>query len=140
VKFRVSRDLPTTNVADRAFLLKTSWDDWFRYETRFNLYYVDNEHKLIDIGWVKIGQVGMGHGARIVGDLKPRTIGDGTRIPAVPRTFTQLGGGFFSLGQEAEYYEKLNELAGDKGAELRTALRDVVDDEQLFEAALAEAG
>jgi predicted ATPase len=134
----VSGGWPTTDVPNRAFLTLSSWDDWFRFQTRFNLWYVDDDLQLIDIGGVKIGQFGMdGRGRDAESKLLPRTVGDGERIPAVPKNFQSLGEDFFSLGQSPDYYETLNTL-GTRGAEIRAALRDIVTDNQLYDRALEE--
>lgn len=65
------------------FLIKDNWDDWFRYETKYFLCYVNNGQR-VDIGSVKIGQLDMEQNQRTAN---------------IPTSFTHLSNEFFSLGQ-----------------------------------------
>ena len=65
-------------------LIRDNWDDWFRFETKFNLLYISDLGKYESLGNIKIGQKGMA---------------DGQRSPQIPDTFTQLPVDCFSLGQ-----------------------------------------
>lgn len=104
-----------------AYLVPDSWDDWFTYETRNSLYYVDRSGDVIDIGTVKIAQFGMGK----------------QRSATLPGSFTTLEG-VFSLGQDSSYYEMLSALPSDARESILTTLGDIVYDEALYERALEE--
>jgi predicted ATPase len=107
----------------RAFLMIDNWDDWFTYSTTYSLVVYDAEGQEYDAGAVKIGQFGME---------------DGQRRPAIPDQFDQLGEEFFSLGQDASYYEKLNELGPQLRDGVLRGLRDIALDQDLFERSLDE--
>ena len=100
-----------------AFLLADNWNDWFRYQTTYALVFFDNDGRKHDLGPVKIGQFDMttdDHG------------------PDLPDEFDALDDRFFSLGQDADYYEGVAKLGSDVAADLMTALRDVVADSDLY--------
>jgi predicted ATPase len=70
-----------------------------------------------DIGGVKIGQFKMA---------------DRQRRPDLPRSFERLDDRFFSLGQDADYYEAIRDLDPMVGEALLASLNDVVAGEQLY--------
>ena len=47
------------SVTNVFYLIEDNWDDWFKYETTYNLKYVDLKGKLQDIGFIKIGENNM---------------------------------------------------------------------------------
>lgn len=98
------------------------WDDR-GYQTLFDLYYRDAENLLTYIGQVKIAQF----------DVQPRY-----RHTVLPDQFEQLKQWFFSLGQDASYYERLNELGDSMRDAVLLALNDVAANHDLFERALGE--
>ena len=104
-----------------AYLVPDSWDDWFTYETRNSLYYVDRSGDVIDVGNVKIAQFGMGR----------------QRSVDFPESFTRMDG-LFSLGQDSSYYEVLSELPPDVRESILTTLGDIAYEEDLYERALEE--
>ena len=108
---------------DAAFLITDDWDDWFQYSTMYRLVIFDSSGAQHDIGDVKIGQFGMTQQQR---------------RPSIPGSFTALSEEFFSIGQDATYYEGLNQLGADLRVEVLTGLRDAALDLELFERALAE--
>lgn len=125
MKFRV---LPTTSRVptgekDIVFLMKDGWDDWFKYNTMYNVFYFDEDGDRTRIGEVKIGQFGM------KGEQ---------RRAETPEEFEMLPGEFFSLGQDDSYYQKLSELGDEFREEYLVAMRDVARDSELFERSLAE--
>ena len=56
--------------------------------------------------------------------------------PDVPVEFDRLGGDFFSLGQDASYYQRINELSDQTAEEILLSLNDVAFDLDLFDRAL----
>ncbi|WP_336856037.1 AAA family ATPase [Sinomonas albida] len=102
-------------------LLVDSWDD-FHFKTSYMLHYGLGETSA-EIGAVKIALRGM------------TERGPHTQLPA---SFSQLDAQLFSLGQDREYYEKLLALPNGIGLEALRALRDVAEDEALFEQVRSE--
>ena len=87
------------------------WNDWWRYENLYSLYYIQNNGNLFQIGQIKIGQ--------IVGNPIPTT-------PELPNTFEQLDPEkFISLGQDTNYYAALNELEMTEREFVLTSLNDI---------------
>jgi hypothetical protein len=105
------------SATNEAFLIEDGWDDWFRWNTLYQLVYVDLDGQPHDIGGVKIGELDM------PGDR---------RRPAIPNEFSHLPGDFFSLGQDVTFYVNLGELAGNAGADILRALRDVAYDADVW--------
>lgn len=108
---------------DIVFLLTDGWDDWFKFNTMYNIIYCDSSSESHRIGEVKIGEF----------DMK-----DEQRRAEIPDEFERLDERFFSLGQDDSYYQTLNDLGDDFREEFLLALRDVARDAELFERALAE--
>lgn len=102
---------------DVGYLLTDSWDDWFEFSTQYILYYFDIHGVEHALGSVKIGQFGMK---------------EKQRRPELPEVFERLDNRFFSLGQDADYYEKATLLEADIGNHLLNSLKDVVVDETLY--------
>lgn len=104
------------------YLHKDGWNDWFKYETMFYLSYADEKGATIDLGSIKIGQIGM----------------EG-RTPDLPNTFEALEDSFFTLGQSEDYYENVKQLEhGELREDILTALRDIAYDLEIFEAVKRE--
>ncbi|MCA1021829.1 AAA family ATPase [Halobacillus litoralis] len=114
---------PPTDTGDRFFLVRDRWDDWFTYETQFHLNYVNNKNEAVFIGNVKIGQFSME---------------EGQKSPDITGPFEELSDKFFSLGQEEEYYQNLNNLGEEIRNEVLTRLKDVALDQHLYEKAISE--
>ena len=109
----------------KAYLIKDDWNDWWDYKTLFNLVVVENE-TVHSIGEVKIGQFNM----------QPD---EEKTVPTIlPENFRGLDPAYFSLGQDVNYYTRLNKLGEDTRYEILIALRDVALNEDLFEKALHE--
>lgn len=98
-------------------LIRDNWDDWFRFETKFNLLYINSSSQRESLGSIKIGQKGMS---------------DGQRSPQIPDTFSQLPIDCFSLGQSDNYYDALNQHGDDFRIEVLSALRDIAYDTSLY--------
>jgi predicted ATPase len=105
------------------FLRSDNWDDWGEFSTLFHLVVFDSAGNKHEIGDVKIGQFGMK---------------EGQRTPKLPGEFDNLDESFFSLGQDENYYEKLNELGEKLRKRILDGLRDMAAAPKLFTKALAE--
>lgn len=102
---------------DVGYLWTDNWDDWFEFSTLYVLTYFDAEGVKHDVGGVKIGQFDMAKEQR---------------RPNLPARFERLANRFFSLGQDADYYEAIGKLDPETGNALLAALRDIVADEALY--------
>src|SRR5436305_1092706 len=103
MKFKIlpARSWPPNEGVEAAFLMTDNWDDWAKYRTMFTLFVFDTAGKRHDPGSVKIGEHGL---------LPSQTIEPGKRAPVLPDEFESLDERFFSLGQDDNYYETLNQL------------------------------
>jgi hypothetical protein len=131
MRFRVishAREIPAS-ARDHAFLVNDNWDDWFKFETYYALWVIDEAGTLHEMGGVKIGRFGLLPGA---------TRSENTRRADIPAEFDALGEEFFSLGQSETYYETLNGLRRDLREAILTGLRDCAYDPALFERAANE--
>lgn len=104
------------SVTNVFYLIEDNWDDWFKYETTYNLKYVDLKGKLQDIGFIKIGENNM----------------EGKK-PNIPTKFKKLDENFFSLGQSDFYYDNLNKITGNLREEVLKSLNDIAFNLNLFE-------
>lgn len=109
-----------------AFLVTNSWDDWFKFETTFDLIISDPEQGIVEAGEVKIGRRGLEGASRDVAV-------PGMRYPNPPARFERLPGEFFSLGQSENYYETLQSLGREVARDILTALNDCALDLEHFE-------
>lgn len=98
------------------------WND-FNFETTFYLYICKGELEK-KVGEIKVGFCGQTKNLHTYKNLDEK--------------LDKLPQGFFSLGQEPEYYVSLRDILGDRKKILLEALRDVVYDENLFQATQAE--
>jgi len=114
---------PSSAVADCAYLLTDTWDDWFKFSTLYTLVIYDEDGDRHSIGGVKVGQFSMA---------------EDQRRAQLPDRFDTLDDRFFSLGQDDSYYDALNALGAATRDRVLRALRDVALDPDLFERALAE--
>lgn len=105
-----------------------SWNDWFEFRTTFVLYYCDESSNYIRIGEVKIGQFG----------AENLYTSPESYRPYIPKEFDLLTDGFFSLGQDVDYYEALNKLDPNIKNKILVGLRDLALDNDLFERAISE--
>lgn len=100
------------------FLIEDRWDDWFRYETMYDLGYVDEYGEYKYIGKIKIAEIEME---------------SDQRRPNIPNEFELLDKRFYSLGQSDYYYENLNRLGEKLRKEILQNLNDIALDTDLFE-------
>ncbi|WP_019925204.1 AAA family ATPase [Nocardia sp. BMG111209] len=127
---------PVPQRRDTVFLIRSDWDDWFKYETLFDAQYVDHHGEIVPIGGTKIGRFGL-QPAR-ASDVRDGHVGRGHRSPNPPQQFDVLGTKYFSLGQDPSFYETLTSLGDSFREEFLTALRDLAYDPELLARAEAE--
>lgn len=95
-----------------------NWDD-YSFKTLFNVVYHDSVGKRHELGSTKIGHKGQS---------------TGWTLDEIPRSFDRLPDGWFSLGQDVEYYEKaFRELNPTEREEILTGLRDVAADDAILQ-------
>lgn len=126
MKFRVSssRIRPKSVKGNaRLYLIENNWDDWYMYNTQYDVSYRDEKGKIHQVGQVKVGQFGMV---------------EEQRRANLPDNFGVLGRDFFSLGQDDSYYQNLNKLGPDVRVGVLQGLRDIAFDEELFSRAISE--
>ncbi|MCW2411367.1 MULTISPECIES: ATP-binding protein [unclassified Sphingobium] len=70
-----------------------SWDDWFEFETTYNVVLFDEAGERHHLGGIKIGEAGQTN-----------------RRASVPREFDTLPPQFFSVGLTEDYYKSLSDL------------------------------
>lgn len=99
-----------SNYRDSVLLIKDNWDDWFKFETQYYVWYVDSSGEFQEIGAVKIGQEGM--------TTKQRS-------PNLPNQFEIIPSDCFSLGQSDFYYEEINRLGDEFRERILGGLRDL---------------
>ena len=105
-------------------LVRDNWDD-YHFKTTFELRYCTPGGTEVEVGIVKIGEVG----------LTPETTRP--QLPSGP--FGRLPENFFSLGQEREYYENLAKLRPQSLLEnVLSALNDIAFSPDAFNTAIAE--
>ncbi|MDH2387684.1 AAA family ATPase [Streptomyces sp. HNM0663] len=115
-----ARTRPPVPSPRQVFLIKDDWDD-YTFKTTFLLLYSDGT-EIHQVGQVKIGRFGMRERERT-------TLAD---------HFRSVDEGFFSLGQDDTYYEKLRDLGDDVRLAVLVSLRDVAYDQELFARACEE--
>ncbi|WP_234121787.1 AAA family ATPase [Clostridium hydrogenum] len=93
---------------NNVYLKNNNWDDWFEFETLYEVYYLKKY-----IGSIKIGRKGQNE-----------------RRASLPESFECLPEGFFSLGINTSYYANLKSC--DKRIEILMGLKDVAYDLDLF--------
>lgn len=99
------------------YLVVSDWDDWFTFKTTYIAWFsYDNKTLPIYLGGIKIGDSI---------DSKPR--------PEIPKEFTQLSNGIFSLGTDESYYIELNTtVANNYREEILNGLNDIAYSEDHF--------
>lgn len=117
--FIIPRGQPTPNQGgSRAYLHVDQWDD-FSFKTMFYLSLHDEKGTYHEISSVKIG-------------FKGQATGEHTRS-SLDDEFQSLPDGYFSLGQDVEYYQKLSELPRRIREGLLKSLKDIVFSSDLLE-------
>jgi len=116
---------PTIGV-NTVYLSRDNWDD-FGYGTTFYAVYFGDTGTKFDLGSIKIGKKGM------FAELK-----DPTQYVDVPKDFFQLDDDYFSLGSEAEFYEKFKEISYEAKKEILGGLNDVIFNSQIYQSVCDE--
>ena len=80
MRFRLVDYVEEMTEDDVVYLLHTTWDDWFRYNTKYRLFY-KSDGEVKRIGETKIAQLDMVE-----------------RKPQIPCEFEILNNNFYSLG------------------------------------------
>lgn len=96
-------EIPTINSASGFYLVRDHWNDYWKYQTMFDFYYVEKKVACEYIGKIKIGKK----------SLSPTDIKKGEsghEMLGIPDTFEQLTDEYFSLGQNVSYYENLKNV------------------------------
>lgn len=116
------QDVPV-GTRDTAYLWIDNWNDYWDFKTLYTLTYNDENGDAHRIGGVKIGQFDW--------------VEDQGR-PQIPQNFERLNARFFSLGQDADYYETLRAFGHEICDAILTALNDTALDNVLFLRACGE--
>ncbi|MEB8078669.1 ATP-binding protein [Klebsiella michiganensis] len=102
---------------DVIFLKESNWDD-FGYKTIFHIMFYDEHSARHDFGNAKIGYLSQS---------------EGWTSQKLERKFDKFEENFFSLGQDADYYQKImNDLSEQTSSKYLKAMRDIVYDKELF--------
>jgi predicted ATPase len=123
MQFLILDSLPQSNTSDTAYLINNNWDDWFEFETLYQLFYDNSNNQRYTLGYVKIGQFNMAKEQKRA---------------SLPKSFNNLDENFFSLGQDESYYKTLKNLDNEIGYNILIALKDIAYDLNLFEKAQNE--
>lgn len=118
--------LAPSEFRNTVILNESNWDD-YSFKTSFTAVYFDPSGKKTDLGTIKIGYKNQQHG---------------WTSEKLSEKLPSLEEGFFSLGQDVEFYKKVqSELSQDSASTVLHALNDVianpkllseVEDEQVF--------
>lgn len=108
--------------ANTIYLIEDQWDDWFEYNTMYDLWIVDENLNKKYIGKIKIGQFNM----------------EGKVRANIPKKFEYLSSEFFSLGQDSYYYENIKTLNSSVRENIFKNLNDIAFDKNLFKKSYAE--
>ncbi|MED3727085.1 AAA family ATPase [Priestia filamentosa] len=101
-------------------LIKDNWDD-YGFETLYRLYFVTEELKTIEIGYVKIGYKGQEGRTNLKDD------------------FEFISEEYFSLGQSSKFYSKLRKLGDEIRLKCLMGLRDIAYNEELYNEVIDES-
>lgn len=118
------RKSPPVSARSKAFLYTDDWND-YAYYTQFYLTYVDAEGINHDIGTVKIAYFGQQKLS------ENKLIKEGN-------SFDALDNNYFSLGQDDNYYDRINKFGAEIRERILDGLRDIAKDEELYERAFNE--
>lgn len=103
------------------YLVPDQWNDWYEFRTAFWMYYVDSSGHQTCIGWVKVGKDGLRSSSHVEQQFQSKS-------------FVALGDEFYSLGQDADYYENINKLfSTEQGESILKGMRDMAFDPSIYE-------
>jgi predicted ATPase len=113
------------------YLIFDYWDD-YSYCTTFNAYYREDDSKeAVELGTVKIGCLSLASkGERRLSVNGFESFSIKKLIPS--ELFNKLPNDFFSLGQDMEYYKKINNIFEDENTEYYDSLKDIAYDYKRF--------
>lgn len=113
------------------YLIYVHWDDR-SYCTTFNVYYkYDHLKEAVELGTIKIGCLSL------TNKVEPGTTINGYSSYSIKelipnQLFDKLPDDFFSLGQDIQYYKKINEFFGDDNTKYYDSLKDLAYDYTRF--------
>lgn len=102
---------------ENIYLVEDNWNDWWRYRVLYQMYFKSSSDEVIYIGSVKIGELEMDENQDKV---------------SIRKNFEFLESKFFSVGQDAYYYENLNRLGDELRDEVLRKLNDIALDLELL--------
>ncbi len=118
--FRIVESSSAPSNGSEVLLVRDNWNDWFTWVTQFSVIVVTKYNQRIDIGQVKIAQAGMAPG-------------NATTSALLPASFSTLSEPWFSIGQNENYYEQLNELGDEYRDWFLNAIRDIARNPAILE-------
>ena len=105
---------PSSGLRGVVQLSAGDWDD-YSFKTSFSITFCDFHGNEVDLGTVKVGYADQPHG---------------WTKEKLPEAFERLPEGWFSLGQDVDYYKRAySELNAEDRSQILSALRDVVADQ-----------
>lgn len=107
--FRVVTSSGAPSQGDEILLVRDNWNDWFVWQTQFEVIIALNGEPRVSLGSVKIAKRGMAKDSA-------RTV--------LPGNFPELGTEYFSIGQTENYYETLNDYDPEFRIGYLEAMRD----------------
>lgn len=121
MKFLKVDSTPNAWQKNTVYLIRDNWNDWYYWQTQFNLIYCGNDTSVTVIGSIKIGQGRMKSEAECESNEEKQIFSK----PIIDDEFDKLDHDYFSLGQSENYYETLNLLPTTVKKDILVALRDV---------------
>ncbi len=118
--FRVVSTFDTPSNGNEVLLLKDNWNDWFTWITQFYVTVVHADGTRTHVGHVKIANMTMTEQNAVTHTL-------------LPQPFSNFPEGWFSLGQNENYYDTLNTLGAPYRDWFLTAMRDCAKDLSLLD-------
>lgn len=128
LKFVKADILPQVGLDNTVYLMKSSWNDWYYWETKYLLLYSDNQGRYNTIGEVKIGQDRMKPESECVSSEEKISYCK----PIVDDVSEGFSDDYFSLGQTENYYETLNLLSPGVKKAILKGMRDVSYDLNIY--------
>lgn len=103
------------------YLIPDNWNDWHKFRTAFWMCYVDSSGHQTRIGWVKVGS----------DDL---CSSDHVKLRLQNKLLHGLDEAFYSLGQDADYYENIYKIFDTEQSEsILKDMRDMAFDPSIYE-------
>jgi len=102
----------------QVFLIQDSWNDWWKYQTLYSIYVAHNG----ELEWI---------GSTKIGNKKLKYVNEMLSVD-IPEEFQEIGEDYFSLGQDADFYRKLNKLGADIREKILEGLNDLAFNQKLF--------